>query len=170
VCSSDLGQQALDRQRAAAGGRLSGAALKAAAEYGQNFASNEFNNAAQRDAQLRGMQMQQGQNLGNLAYGFGSQQAGMMNQYGQNMANLYGNQAGAAQQYGQNIAGLNTGIGGQLAGIYGNQLASQLGNNQLLGNAYSNYAGFGGASEQQQANQNVAGLGAIGTIVGAFNR
>lgn len=42
------GQKALDRSAAAKGGLLSGAAVKAAANYGQNVASDEFNQAYNR--------------------------------------------------------------------------------------------------------------------------
>jgi len=42
------GQQALDRKAAAAGGRVSGAALKAASEYGTNYATTGYNAAYQR--------------------------------------------------------------------------------------------------------------------------
>ncbi len=42
------GQQALDRKASAMGGRVSGAALKAAARYGSDYASNGYNAAYQR--------------------------------------------------------------------------------------------------------------------------
>lgn len=42
------GQTALDRKTAAAGGRVSGAALKAASEYGTNYATTGYNAAYQR--------------------------------------------------------------------------------------------------------------------------
>lgn len=42
------GQLALDRKAAAAGGRVSGAALKAAAEYANNYATTGYNAAYQR--------------------------------------------------------------------------------------------------------------------------
>lgn len=42
------GQQALQRQFAARGGRVSGAAMKAATEYGTNYATTGFNAAYQR--------------------------------------------------------------------------------------------------------------------------
>lgn len=42
------GQQAIDRKAAAAGGRVSGASLKAAAEYGTNYATTGYNAAYQR--------------------------------------------------------------------------------------------------------------------------
>ena len=45
----DEGQKALQRSAAARGGLLSGAALKATSRYGQDYASNEFQNAFNRD-------------------------------------------------------------------------------------------------------------------------
>ena len=173
------GQQALDRQQAASGGRSSGAALKALSQYNQVFASNEYGQAAQRDAQLRQMQMQQGANLGNLAMGYGQQQSGLASNYGQqqagiygntagSMANLYGNQAGAAQNYGQGQASMYGNLGNSLAGTYNTQMAAQLGQNQLLGQAYSNYAGFGGAGQQNIANQNAATSSGLMSVVGAI--
>lgn len=42
------GQQGLDRKAAAAGGRVSGAALKAASEYATNYATTGYNAAYQR--------------------------------------------------------------------------------------------------------------------------
>lgn len=42
------GQQAIDRKTAAAGGRISGAALKAAAQYGTDYATTGYNAAYQR--------------------------------------------------------------------------------------------------------------------------
>ena len=44
----EQGQQALERKIAATGGRVSGAALKAASEYGTNYATTGFNAAYQR--------------------------------------------------------------------------------------------------------------------------
>lgn len=44
----DQGQLALDRKAAAGGGRVSGAALKAASEYGTNYATTGYNAAYQR--------------------------------------------------------------------------------------------------------------------------
>lgn len=46
----DQGQQAIDRKTAASGGRISGAALKAAAQYGTNYATSGYNAAYQRRA------------------------------------------------------------------------------------------------------------------------
>ena len=55
------GLKALDRQAAARGGLISGNAMKAAGRYGQDYASNEYQNAfnryqAERNAQLNPLQ------------------------------------------------------------------------------------------------------------------
>jgi hypothetical protein len=47
------GQQAIDRKAAASGGRVSGAALKAAAEYGTNYATTGYSTAYNRANQAR---------------------------------------------------------------------------------------------------------------------
>src|SRR4051812_11608734 len=47
------GQQAIDRQTAAAGGRISGAALKAAAQYGTDYATTGYSAAYGRANQAR---------------------------------------------------------------------------------------------------------------------
>lgn len=48
------GEKALERRQAAGGSYLSGASLKAATQYGQEFASNEFNNIFNRLSVLAG--------------------------------------------------------------------------------------------------------------------
>ena len=70
------GMKALDRQAAARGGLISGAALKGAQRYGQDLASQEFGNAYGR--------------LANLAQ-IGPSAAGVLNNLGQNYANNVGN-------------------------------------------------------------------------------
>lgn len=69
------GMKALDRQAAARGGLMSGAALKAAQRYGQDYASGEFSNAYNR--------------LANLA-DLGPRSAGVMSSMGENYANAAG--------------------------------------------------------------------------------
>lgn len=55
----DQGNKALDRQQAAKGGYFSGAALKAAQDYGQGLADNTYNQAYNRDAATKAQQYQQ---------------------------------------------------------------------------------------------------------------
>ena len=57
------GLKALDAQAAARGGMISGAALKAAGRYGQDYASNEYTNAFNRYQTNRSNQLQPLQSL-----------------------------------------------------------------------------------------------------------
>ena len=93
------GLKALNRQQAAAGNFLSGGALKAAARYGQDYASNEYQNAYNRaltqyntTAALANVGQTTANALGNEATTLGS-----------NLGNLYynaGTNAGAARASG----------------------------------------------------------------------
>ena len=92
------GQQALDRSAAARGGTQSGAALKAAARYGQDMGSQEYGNAYSRYQTNRTNQLQP---LGNLittganastnsataAGNYGTSGANLMSQSGVNQGN-----------------------------------------------------------------------------------
>lgn len=85
------GLKALDRQAAARGGLISGAALKAAQRYGQDVASQEFGNAYNRLASMANV---------------GPQAAGVMSNLGQTYATNVGNLGlGAAQAAGQGLMG-----------------------------------------------------------------
>jgi hypothetical protein len=106
------GLKALDRQAAARGGLISGAALKAAGRYGQDYASGEYGNAFNR------YQVNRSNQLNPLA-----SLAGM----GQTATNALSNAAG---QYGQAAYGSATDIGNaQAAGRMGmaNALAGGVG-------------------------------------------
>ena len=106
------GLKVLDRQAAARGGLISGAALKAAGRYGQDYASGEFQNAFNR------FQVNRSNQLNPLA-----SLAGM----GQTATNALSNAAG---QYGQAAYGSATDIGNaQAAGRMGmaNALAGGVG-------------------------------------------
>lgn len=82
------GLKALDRQAAARGGLISGAALKAAQGYGQNLASEEYQNAFNR------YQANRGSRYGMLSgqQGVGQAATNALGAAGQN----YANQAGEA--------------------------------------------------------------------------
>lgn len=107
------GLKALDRQAAARGGLISGAALKAAQGYGQNLASDEYQNAfnryySERNNMLAPLQslagigqtsvnamgaagQTYGANAGNLAMAGGANQANAALQLGNIRASQYGN-------------------------------------------------------------------------------
>lgn len=74
------GQNALQSSAAARGSLNSGATMKALQRYGQDFASNEYNNAYNRNyarlSQLAGLGANANQNLMNAAGNYGSQVSG----------------------------------------------------------------------------------------------
>jgi hypothetical protein len=84
------GLKALDRQAAARGGLISGAALKAATRYGQDKASDEYMNAFNRYQTNRANQLNPLQSLAGQALS----SANTIGTAGQN----YANQAGEAYQ------------------------------------------------------------------------
>lgn len=113
------GQQAIDRQTAAAGGRVSGAALKAAAQYGTDYATTGYNTAYARVNQARTDRLNR---LAALA-GVGQTATQNINATGANTANATsalmtaaGTNAGAATLAQGNIWGNAT---NQLAALYG---------------------------------------------------
>lgn len=114
------GMKALDRQAAARGGLISGAALKGAQRYGQDMASLEFGNAYNRFRDTQGLR----RNALAGVVGYGPTSAGAMTASGQNYA------AGAGPVMSQQ--GVNTGnalMASQQArsSAYG-QVGSALGN------------------------------------------
>lgn len=88
------GLKALDRQAAARGGLISGAALKAASRYGQGMASQEYGNAYQRAMDKWNADMTASTNkynrMASLA-GVGQTTAQQIGAAGQNFANSAGN-------------------------------------------------------------------------------
>jgi hypothetical protein len=81
------GQQALDRQAAARGGLISGAALKAAERYGQDMGSQEYMNAFNRYQTERAARLNPLQSLA----GMSQTTANTLGAAGQNMATNVGN-------------------------------------------------------------------------------
>jgi hypothetical protein len=130
------GQDAVNAAASAAGGRLSGAALKKLTEYNQGFASNEFGAAANRDLAMRQMQM----GLANVGYGATNTLAGMDVSRGLGLSQLDTSRgagmAGLSEQlgaYGANLmtnqgtqlSNLNSGLGTQIANLRTNTAGSQ---------------------------------------------
>lgn len=102
------GQQGIDRQTAASGGRISGAALKAASQYNNNFATNGYSAAYGRANQARTDRLNRlaalagvGQTATNNIGALGAQTAANNSQILQNQ----GNNAGAAALAQGNIWG-----------------------------------------------------------------
>jgi hypothetical protein len=113
------GQRAIERQAAAGGGRISGAALKAAAQYGTDYATTGYSTAYARVNQARTDRLNR---LAALA-GVGQTATDNVSAFGSNMAGrnsalmaAAGDNAGAATMARANIWG-NT--GNQLAALYG---------------------------------------------------
>lgn len=83
------GERAINASMAARGLGNSGAALRSLTRYGQDYATNEYGNAFNRQAQIAGMGQNAASNLASAA-----------GQYGSNLSNNYmglGNAAAAAQ-------------------------------------------------------------------------
>lgn len=113
------GQQAIDRKTAAAGGRISGAALKAAAQYGTDYATSGYSSAYARRNQARTDRLNR---LAALA-GVGQTATQSVDAAGANSANTRsalmvaaGDNAGAETMAQANIWG---NAGNQLAALYG---------------------------------------------------
>ena len=115
------GQQAIDRQTAAAGGRISGASLKAASEYNNGVASQGYSTAYNRANQSRTDRLNR---LAALA-GVGQTATQNIGSIGQTTANNISNlttaqgNASAASTIAQ--GNIWAGAGNQLAALYGKQ-------------------------------------------------
>ena len=84
------GQQALERSLAARGLGQSGAALKAAQEYGQGLADQTYDDYFRRQAQLAGMGYGAASGLGSIYSGLGNAQAAAMRAEFENRNRLFG--------------------------------------------------------------------------------
>jgi hypothetical protein len=137
------GLKAVDRQAAARNGLISGAALKASQRYGQDMASQEYQNAFNRYQTSRTNTLSPLQQI----TAQGASAAGALGSYAQN----YGNATQAA--YGD----FNNSIQNAL-GNYGNMLGGAYGTGAgLVNNAYANNANLTGAAYGTYGN-NVAGV------------
>lgn len=94
------GMKALDRSAASRGNLLSGATLKGAQRYGQDLASQEYQNAFNRYYREREAMLNPLQSLAGVGQTTAQSQAGAAGQYGTNLGNLM-TSAGAAQAAGQ---------------------------------------------------------------------
>jgi hypothetical protein len=141
------GLKALDRTAAARGGMISGAAQKAAARYGQDMASNEYQNAYNRYNQNRSQryQMLTGQQTA------GANATNAQNQSSQNYANAAGDaymQAGNARASGY--------VGSANAW---NQAGSTIGNYYMQQNMLDRFAPTGGYGSGSFTDYSGAGYG-----------
>jgi hypothetical protein len=158
------GQKMIDRQAAARGGLISGNALKAAARYGQDYASGEYNNAfnrylAERNAQLGPLQSLAG--VGQSATNYVGNAAQNMGQAQAQGAQAIGNAQASGYIGGSNV--LNQALQGY-GNYYLQNQRNQLLQNMNLGNqyGYGNVYGIGGggssplSSDLLTATQNYA--------------
>lgn len=97
----EQGQQGLNRSLGAQGGLFSGNALKAGAEYNQNFANNYYNQAYQRQAAKVGAQNDIYGNTGNIN---ANATLGRSNNINQTLANALGANVGAYNGANNNIS------------------------------------------------------------------
>jgi hypothetical protein len=108
----DQGQRAIERSAAARGGLLSGAAVKAAADYNQGSASQEYNNAYNRFQNDRSSILNPLQSLSGQGQSATNQLSANAGNFGQNASNLL-TQAGnsRASGYVGSANAINSGIG-----------------------------------------------------------
>lgn len=159
------GLKAVDRQAAARGGLISGNALKASQAFGQEAASQEYNNAFNRFQTIRGNTLSPFQNLsaqglnasamtGTAGAQYGSAGANLANAnsaaygaFGQGASGAYGNQGQATNvaygNYGQGTTGV--------LGAYGTNVS-----NNLLG--AGNAAASGYVGQANAINAGISGL------------
>jgi len=104
------GNKALEHSAAARGGLLSGQAMKGAMDYGQNMASNEYQNAFNRYTSERDNRYNQLLGLTNVGTGAAGSMTSAAGTAGANTANAQGN-AGAATASGY-VGGVNAINGG----------------------------------------------------------
>lgn len=140
----EQGQQAIDRKIAAGGGRVSGAAIKAAGRFGTNFATSGYNAAYQR--------RQDRMNRLAAIAGIGQTSTSSSAQAGQGTANAIsglltqqGDNAGAAQLARGTIWGDSA---NQIAALYGRSRRGTTGGTDLSSfrydDPYRNPGYFGG--------------------------
>ena len=126
------GMKALERMQAARGNMLSGGALKAGQQYAQNFASNEYDRAFGRLADIAG-----------IGRSTAAQQGTAAQQFGTSAGNVMGQEANAlaAGRYGR--ASAYTGALEGVLGAYENYL-NRGQRNQLARDIYGRMLGGGG--------------------------
>jgi hypothetical protein len=138
------GQQALDRQGAAAGHMYSGAQLKAASEFNTGNATQFMDNAFNRQQAVRGSQTNAlqsmaglGQSAANLVSGSGANYA---NQAGQNMIGAGNAQAAATIARGNGWSNALNSAAGAFTGGWGSKGG---GGGGLSNNGYGGWGSWG---------------------------
>lgn len=142
------GLKALDRQAAARGGLISGAALKGAQRYGQDMASNEYTNAFNR------YRLETGDRFNRLAgvAGVGQTAVNQLGAQGMALGNQMGeNMIGAGNARASGYMGQANAIAGGLGQAGNNYMQNQMLNRFLPsqsggGGGGGGYYGYGGPS------------------------
>lgn len=137
------GLKALDKSAVARGGLLSGNTLKGITNYGQEAASQEYQNAFNRYQTSRAAALSPLQQLQGIGQAAASNQAGYAGQYGTGVSNALtgaANAQSAAQIAGANIA--TQGIGNALGAYARMNTASSYGNPSYSG-GYTNPNNYG---------------------------
>jgi hypothetical protein len=183
------GQKAIERSTAARGGLQSGAALKAAARFGQEMGSQEYQNAFNRFQATKGFQAQEyGNAFNRFATERQNQLAPLMALTASGQASAAG-QAAAAGNFASGASQAMQNFGSGQAGAYGNygatvgNIAAQQGAGAST--AYGNFgagqsAAFGASGQARQSaygqqGANLAniygqqGAGQINAITGGAN-
>ena len=128
------GMKALDRTAAARGGLLSGSTLKGAQRYGQDLASQEYQNAFNRYQIERNAQLNPLQSLAGVGQTATNTLTGAAGQMGQNLAAGYGNVANArASGYVGGTNALTSALGTGLNYMQNQQLINRLPSNNSMG-------------------------------------
>lgn len=138
------GMKSLDRTAAARGGLLSGATLKGAQRFGQDLASQEYQNAFNRYQVERNAQLNPLQSLAGVGQTATNTLTGAAGQMGQNLATGYGNVANArASGYVGATNALTSALGTGLNYMQNQQLIGRLPSSNSLG--YGGLPSYGGA-------------------------
>jgi hypothetical protein len=159
------GQRAIDRSTAARAGTQSGAALKAAARYGQDMGSQEYGNAfnrfmTQRQSQLGNLQSLQ--SVGQASAAGQANAAGSLSQAGSQAYGNYGaTGSNIAAQTGAGATAAYAGSNAARQSAYGTNAANQT---NAITNAANAIAGgqVGGANAWSQGINTMIGAGVSG--------
>jgi hypothetical protein len=152
------GLKAVDAQAAARGGLISGAALKASQRFGQDMASQEYQNAFNRFQTTRANTLAPYQQLQGVGLTTAGQMANVLDAYGTRATGAYG-------AYGAAAGGAQSAYGNNISNIYGTRgsmINSALGNygNQVTG-ALTGYGNA--ASSNMLAAGNAQAAGQVGS-------
>lgn len=145
------GQKAIDRSAAARSGLQSGSALKAAARFGQEMGSQEFQNAFNRFQTERAARLQPLQSLAGVGQSSTNVLTGAAGQMGQNIAEGLGSAAAArAAGYVGGANALNQGLSTYMNYSQGQSLLNALQRPSSM--AYTTQAGFSNTPSYLVAN------------------